>query len=107
MPELNTDSEGKKSWVAVGAAGRTGPGPRSPRRLCFASEVPVSSHTLSVPFNLGLQFHPVPLTRNDRSENDLDSFAVGVTSVEHGWIDDRELSHRYAERAHLKRIWLK
>jgi len=66
------------------------------RTLRFASESP---HTLNVPFSFGLQFPTLPLTRNDRSENDLDSFAEGVTSVEHSWVDDRELSHRYAKRS--------
>lgn len=29
------------------------------------------------------------------SENDLESFTVGMPSVEYSWIDARELSHRY------------
>jgi hypothetical protein len=95
MPELSaTKSEVKKRLLPLVAATGSGASGNNPRRLRFAAESP---HTLSVPFSFGLQFPSLPLTHNDRSENDLDSFAEGVTSVEHSWIDDRELSHRYAE----------
>lgn len=35
------------------------------------------------------------LRRTYTSENDLESFTVGMPSVENSWIDARELSHRY------------
>jgi hypothetical protein len=95
MPELSAaKTEVKKRLLPMVAATGSGAGGNNPRRLRFAAESP---HTLSVPYSFGLQFPTIPLTHNDRSENDLDSFAEGVTSVEHSWIDDRELSHRYAE----------
>lgn len=90
-----TDCEVKKRPLPPVVATGSAASRNSHRMLRFASESP---HTLNVPFSFGLQFPPLPLTRNDRSENDLDSFAEGVTSVEHSWVDDRELSHRYAKR---------
>jgi hypothetical protein len=97
MPELSaTDSDSKKR---LGAADR-------PRMLRFAVEAPISPRALGVSFRLGLQIPHVPLTRNDRSDNDLDSFAEGVTSVEHNWIDDRELSHRYPSESTLLKVFL-
>ncbi|KAJ4435784.1 hypothetical protein ANN_18403 [Periplaneta americana] len=107
MPEFRaSDAEAKGvkkrglvPLVVAGGVGlgRTTPSPRSPRRLRFTPESPIS-------FGLGLTFPVMPLTRNDRSENDLDSFAEGVTSVEHGWIDGRELSHRI-ERTDNDRLY--
>jgi len=90
-----TDCEVKKRPIPPVAATGSAASRNSYRMLRFASESP---HKLNVAFSFGLQFPPLPLTRNDRSENDLDSFAEGVTSVEHSWVDDRELSHRYAKR---------
>jgi hypothetical protein len=102
MPELSvTDCEVKKTMIPPVVATGTGASRNSRRRLRFASESP---HRLSVPFNFGLQFPSLPLTRNDRSENDLDSFAEGVASVEHSWVDDRELSHRYAQKNLSKNV---
>jgi hypothetical protein len=74
--------------------------------LRFAREAPISPHALGAPFRFGLQFPHVHLTRNDRSENDLDSFAEGVTSVEQSWIDERELPHRYPPEITLGEVLL-
>lgn len=86
-----TDCEVKKRPIPPVVATGSVASRNSHRILRFASESP---HTLNVAFSFGLKFPPLPLTRNDRSENDLDSFAEGVTSVEYSWVDDRELSHR-------------
>jgi hypothetical protein len=98
MPELSAiDSGGKKRLAAAGA----------PKVLRFAAEAPGSPHALGVAFRFGLQLPSDPLTRNDRSDNDLDSFAEGVTSVEHSWIDDRELPHRYpSENSELSVLFI-
>lgn len=96
MPEVSvTDCEVKKRLIPPVVSASSASSRNSHRRLRFVAESP---HTLNVPFSFGLQFPPLPLTRNDRSENDLDSFAEGVTSVEHSWVDDRESSHRYTKR---------
>nr|CAD7423554.1 unnamed protein product [Timema monikensis] len=43
------------------------------------------------------------LPRNDRSENDLESFQRGVNSVQElSWMDSRELSHRWLQGPHRK-----
>lgn len=34
------------------------------------------------------------MSRNDRSENDLDAFAEGLCVGENTWLDKRELGHR-------------
>ncbi|KAJ9595416.1 hypothetical protein L9F63_013400, partial [Diploptera punctata] len=86
MPEADAGTK-KKVLVPLNIGT---PSPRSPRRLRFRPDSPISPHTLNIPFSLGLTG---PLTRNDRSENDLDSFAQGGIHIAHAWIDDRELSH--------------
>ncbi|XP_071449010.1 cytosolic purine 5'-nucleotidase isoform X2 [Hetaerina americana] len=102
--------------VVIGTAATllaTSPG----RAAAVAAGVPRRPHHVVRPPLPDLRiYHPVPsppmapispygLTRNDRSENDLDIFSEGLSSLE-GWIDDRELSHRiFVNRSlHLENI---
>nr|CAD7196304.1 unnamed protein product [Timema douglasi] len=45
------------------------------------------------------------LPRNDRSENDLESFQGGVNSVQElSWMDSRELSHSFTHEMAVKEM---
>lgn len=63
------------------------------RRTSLSSGRRTPEHRLGA--ELASELGQLGLTRNDRSEIDLDGFMTGMESVENtAWVDERELGHR-------------